>query len=107
MRELEEETGVVSVSILGRTPGWITYDFPPNYAGSKAARGWKGQKQAWFALRFNGEDAEVRLDAHHQVEFEAWRWAPLEEAPGLVVPFKREAYDQVVDAFRAFAVPHV
>ncbi len=107
LRELEEETGVVSVSILGRTPGWITYDFPPNYAGSKAARGWKGQKQAWFALRFNGEDAEVRLDAHHQVEFEAWRWAPLEEAPGLVVPFKREAYDQVVDAFRAFAVPHV
>ena len=38
LRELEEETGVVSVSILGRTPGWITYDFPPNYAGSKAAR---------------------------------------------------------------------
>ncbi|MEI7932615.1 MAG: RNA pyrophosphohydrolase [Alphaproteobacteria bacterium] len=105
LRELEEETGVRSVTYLARTEGWITYDFPADYAGSKAARGWKGQKQAWFALRFAGEDSEVRLDAHHEPEFEAWRWAPLSDAPNLVVPFKKPAYDQVVAAFAAFAVP--
>ncbi len=103
LRELAEETGVTSVSYLGRTKGWITYDFPVDYAGSKAARGWKGQKQAWFALRFTGEDPEIRLDAHHEPEFETWRWANLAEAPDLVVPFKRGAYKKVIKAFRQFA----
>ena len=43
------------------------------------------------------------LDGHHQVEFEDWRWARLDEAPDLIVPFKRAAYEQVVAAFRPFA----
>ena len=57
------------------------------------ARGgrWKGQKQVWFAFRFEGDDSEVRLDAHHQVEYDAWRWARLDETPGLIIPFKRAA----------------
>lgn len=105
LRELEEETGVTSVSLLGRTEGWITYDFPPQYAGEKATRGWKGQKQAWFAFRFTGEEAEIQLDRHGDVEFDAWRWGRLEEAPDLVIPFKRAAYRQVVEAFRRFAAP--
>lgn len=103
LRELEEETGVTSVSVLGQTPDWITYDFPDGYAGSKAARGWKGQKQIWFALRFTGEDSEINLEAHEHVEFTAWRWGFLAEAPGLIVPFKRTAYEQVVSAFHKFA----
>lgn len=103
-RELREETGVVSTSYLAQTEDWITYDFPEGYKGSKAARGWRGQKQVWFALRFTGEDAEVNLAAHHQVEFDAWRWAGIDEAPGLVIPFKRPAYETVVAAFRRFAV---
>jgi putative (di)nucleoside polyphosphate hydrolase len=28
LRELAEETGITSVSILGRTPGWLAYDYP-------------------------------------------------------------------------------
>ena len=62
-----------------------------------------GQKQAWFALRFDGADAEIRLDAHHEPEFDAWRWGRLDEAPQLVVPFKRAAYDQVAAQFAQFA----
>ena len=103
LRELEEETGVTSVQILGRTEGWIAYDFPPAYAHEKATRGWKGQKQAWFALRFTGEEAEIRLDHHHDIEFDAWRWGRLDEAPQLVIPFKRAAYEKVVEAFQTFA----
>ena len=105
LRELEEETGIISVSVLGRTEGWIVYDFPADYAGRKAARGWKGQKQAWFALRFTGAEDEIRLDAHDEVEFSDWRWARLDEAPALVIPFKRAAYQQVVAAFSSFAGP--
>ena len=103
LRELQEETGVVSTQYLARTEDWITYDFPIGYRGSKIAKGWKGQKQVWFALRFTGEDGEIDLAAHRHVEFDAWRWARLEEAPALVIPFKRDAYDKVVAAFQGFA----
>ena len=104
-RELKEETGVVSADWLGRTPGWITYDFPADYQGAKIARGWRGQKQVWFALRFTGEDSEVDLAADAHVEFDAWRWADLDEAAELVIPFKRATYEAVTSAFRRFTDP--
>ena len=104
MRELHEETGVHSVSFLGRTDGWICYDFPDDHGGSKQAKGWRGQKQVWFALRFDGQDDEVNLLAHPPIEFDDWRWAQIDEAVDLVVPFKRDAYRQVIDAFRDLAL---
>lgn len=103
IRELHEETGARSIAHLGRTEGWLTYDFPPEHTGSKIARGWRGQKQVWFALRFEGPDAEIDLTAHGHPEFDAWRWGALDEAPSLVVPFKRPTYEAVVEAFRPFA----
>lgn len=105
LRELEEETGITSVRYLGRTEGWIVYDYPPEVAAQKHKGKHLGQKQVWFALLFTGDEAEIRLDAHDQVEFETWRWGDLAEAPGLIVPFKRAAYDAVVTAFRQYADP--
>jgi putative (di)nucleoside polyphosphate hydrolase len=101
LRELEEETGITSVSVLGRTPGWIAYDYP--IEAKSGRRGWKGQKQVWFALRFEGDETEVRLDQHHPVEFDARRWAPLADAPELIVPFKKPVYATVAQAFAPLA----
>lgn len=102
-RELAEETGAVSIAYLGRTDGWIAYDFPPGYAAANAARGFKGQKQVWFAFRFDGAEAEFDLAAHDKPEFDAWRWGYLAEAPDLIVPFKRHVYETVARAFAVFA----
>jgi len=103
-RELFEETGLRSVDLLGRTEGWIVYDFPPEVLnGAMKKRGNIGQKQVWFAFRFTGTDDEVDLQAHGEQEFDAWRWADLSEAPGLIVPFKRAVYDQVCTEFGRFA----
>ena len=103
-RELLEETGARTIALLGRADGWIVYDFPPEAEGAKIAKSWKGQKQAWFAFRFEGDEAEFDLSggAGHP-EFEAWRWGYLAEAPDLIVPFKRAAYEQVASAFAGFA----
>jgi putative (di)nucleoside polyphosphate hydrolase len=102
-RELAEETGAHTVSYLGRTDGWIVYDYPAGFSGPKSVRGFKGQKQVWFAFRFDGTEAEFDLAAHHEPEFEAWRWGYLAETPELIVPFKRQAYETVATAFAAFA----
>lgn len=105
-RELEEETGVVSADLLARTEGWIAYDFPEALKAQHRLKGkkpWDGQKQVWFAFRFTGDEAEIALDRHDEIEFDAWRWGRLREVPDLIVPFKRAAYDQVVAAFARFA----
>lgn len=94
-RELREETGVTSARLLTLTPGWIAYEFPPEYA----KRGWRGQRQKWAAMLFDGGDSEIDLEADDHQEFDAWRWAALEEAPDLIVPFKREVYWEIVRAF--------
>ncbi len=103
-RELYEETGIKSVSLLGRIEDWIAYDFPPGFTGSKAAKGYRGQKQAWFAFLFEGKDSEVDLTAIPPQEFEEWRWADIAEAPDLVIEFKRDAYLKVIEAFSHLAV---
>jgi putative (di)nucleoside polyphosphate hydrolase len=102
-RELAEETGATRVTPLGRTDAWITYDYPPDHIGPKGKRGWRGQRQIWFAFRFDGDDDEFDLAAHPPQEFEAWRWGFLDEAPALIVPFKRAAYETVATAFAQFA----
>ncbi len=98
-RELQEETGITSVALLGRTPDWVTYDFPPEIVSR--GRGFIGQAQIWFAFRFEGQDAEIDLHAHTHPEFDAWRWASPTDALASVVAFKRSTYVQVLDAFSA------
>jgi putative (di)nucleoside polyphosphate hydrolase len=100
LRELREETGVRSVRLLARTRDWMGYEFPPEHQGSKIGKGWRGQKQVWFAFGFEGEDSEIDLNGHGEAEFDAWRWAEIEEAILQVIPFKRDVYAQVIDAFR-------
>ena len=48
----------------------------------------------------DGED----LEAHGEIEFDAWRWGPLSDAPDLIVPFKRACYEQVVAVFAPLVV---
>lgn len=99
LRELEEEVGVPAklVDILEETEDWIYYDFPPDLR-RRMQGPYVGQRQKWFAFRFKGSDSDVRLD-RHTPEFDAWRWARLEETPSLIVPFKRPVYEEVARRF--------
>lgn len=94
-RELKEETGVSSARLLAVTPGWLTYDFPAGYKKKQ----WIGQRQKWAAMLFEGVESEINLTADAHQEFDQWRWAELEEAPHLIVPFKRKVYEELVLAF--------
>ncbi len=58
-------------------------------------------------MRFTGRDDEVALERPgHKPEFDAWRWAGIDELIGLIVPFKRGVYEQVVAEFAVLAKPH-
>ena len=103
-RELFEETSVTSITPIGEIEGWLHYDLPKDVASWKGR--YRGQAQRWFAFRFTGDESEINVAEPpdgHSVEFSHWQWAPLAEVPGLVVPFKREVYDYVVDAFASVA----
>ncbi len=94
-RELKEETGVSSAQLLTVTPGWLAYKFPDGYR----KRDWIGQRQKWAAMLFEGEENEIDLAADDHQEFDCWRWGELEEAPSLIVPFKRRVYEELMSAF--------
>ena len=75
------------------------HDLPGEWR-EKLWRGkWKGQMQHWFLARFLGTDSDVNIETHHP-EFRAWKWAEAGELVDLIVPFKRELYTRVNEAFR-------
>jgi putative (di)nucleoside polyphosphate hydrolase len=107
MRELAEEVGTSRAHIIGETRDWLSYELPRPMLG-RALRGrFRGQKQKWFALRFEGTDADVNLTAHDPPEFDDWKWVQLAEVVHLIIPFKRAVYEQVVREFAPLAVPLV
>jgi putative (di)nucleoside polyphosphate hydrolase len=107
-RELAEETGVTSASLLAEASDWFTYDLPPDVVGQAWKGRYRGQTQKWFAFRFEGDDSEIEIESPpggHKPEFDAWRWERMDALPGLIIPFKRPVYERVVRTFRAFAAP--
>ena len=109
LRELYEETNVRSVSLLAEAPEWYRYDLPPRVMGRALKGRFRGQTQRWFAFRFEGDESEIDVQSPgggaHRPEFIDWKWERLSAMPGLIVPFKRQVYEQVVDAFAPFAAP--
>ena len=102
LRELEEEIGTASVEYLGETEDWLRYDFPPDLKDTPGRKRHAGQEQKWFAVRFTGDESEITLDRHDQVEFRRWRWAPLDEAVRLIVEWKRPVYTAMGRQFARF-----
>ena len=100
LRELTEETGLLPESVLveAEAPGWIDYELPVELVGRVWKGRYRGQSQRWFLMRYHGPDAAVDLTVH-QVEFSRWRWMAPDEVLDAIVPFKREVYRKVFDAF--------
>jgi len=99
-RELEEETGIPRhlAEIVARAAEDLDYDLPPELAGKLWKGRYRGQRQAWFLMRFLGTDADVAIETAHP-EFRAWKWAEPSELPDMIVPFKRALYENVLRAF--------
>jgi putative (di)nucleoside polyphosphate hydrolase len=101
LRELEEETSVHSVEVLAEAADWLSYDLPEQLVGVALKGRYRGQRQKWFAMRFLGQDSEVDISGSDgpKAEFDAWRWADIDELVDLAVVFKRPIYQAVVREF--------
>ena len=106
LRELYEETGMKSVSLLAEASRWINYDLPEKLIGVGLKGKYRGQTQRWFAYRFEGDESEIAINpppGGHTAEFDAWEWKPMADLPELIVPFKRKVYEEVVAEFAHLA----
>ena len=100
-RELKEETGVSSIKIIKKSDKIYTYDLPDYLLGKIWKGRFKGQKQTWFLAQFLGTDDEINLDQKN-AEFKEWKWVGINELPDLIVPFKKNLYQELVKEFESF-----
>lgn len=100
MRELQEETGVTAATLLAISAKWRTYDVPPEIAEQAWGGRFRGQGQIWVAVRFDGADEDIELDAHH-AEFGRFKWTDAETLLDEIVEFKRDVYAAVLREFAA------
>jgi putative (di)nucleoside polyphosphate hydrolase len=99
LRELDEEVGTDKVEIVAESKTWLTYDFPSPLKNRAWGGKFTGQAQRWFLMRFTGDDTDIDIDASDHAEFSAWRWMPLEDLVGEIIPFKRPVYRQIAAEF--------
>ncbi len=104
LRELTEETGIAAnkVDIIAESAQELFYDLPEELIGKIWKGKWRGQRQKWFLLRFNGHDTDINIETGHQ-EFSRWKWTDAQQLPDMIVPFKKELYKAVLQEF----IPHL
>jgi putative (di)nucleoside polyphosphate hydrolase len=86
------------VQVIARSAAEYFYDLPPELIGKLWRGKWRGQRQWWFLLRFQGEDSDINIETDH-AEFARWQWVAPVELPNLIVPFKRRTYEGLVAEF--------
>ena len=100
-RELKEETSIESVQLIKELDGLITYKLPPRLLGIIWKGKFRGQKQKWFIVKFNGNENEINLKTKIP-EFIEWKWITIDELPKVIVDFKKNMYERIVVELRNF-----
>lgn len=102
-RELKEETGIFqnSVRVLQKSKFYYYYNLP--YKLQKKFWGGKylGQKQRWYLLEFVDDDSAINVKTEDP-EFSNWKWIAGAEIVDVIVPFKRDLYQDVIKEFSDF-----
>ena len=91
LRELKEETSVVSIKLIQEIDKKLTYILPDHLIGIIWKGRFKGQTQKWFVMRFIGNESEINIKTKNP-EFLDWKWIDLEDLPKIAVNFKLNVY---------------
>ena len=94
LRELKEETSIVSVELVQEISKKLTYILPNHLVGIIWKGKFKGQKQKWFVMRFFGNESEINIKTKHP-EFLDWKWINIDDLPKIAVKFKLNVYKNI------------
>ena len=94
IRELEEETSIKTVSLIKEIDDLTTYLLPNHLLGIIWKGRYKGQKQKWFVVRFDGDEKEININTKHP-EFLDWKWVNIDDLTNEVVEFKVHVYKKI------------
>ena len=94
IRELKEETSIKTISLIKEIDDLTTYLLPNYLVGIIWKGKYKGQKQKWFIVRFNGEETEININTKNP-EFLDWKWVNIDDLTNEVVEFKAHVYKQI------------
>lgn len=100
-RELFEETAVRNATIIAESKSWLKYDLPEELIGKMWKGRYRGQEQKWFLMRLEGDESEINIQTDTP-EFSEWKWVEYTQLPELIVPFKRDLYQQIVEEFSPY-----
>ena len=100
LRELAEETGIdpADTTMRAEMADWLSYDLPTDMIPRLWGGRFRGQRQKWFHLGFDGTDADIRIDTPVP-EFGAWQWMRPHETLAHIVTFKQPVYRAVFAQF--------
>ncbi len=99
IRELREETSIKNVTLIKEIDNFITYLLPNHLLGIIWKGKFKGQKQKWFIMKFNGSDDEINVNTL-KPEFLEWKWVEIDQLINVVVDFKRDVYKKVTSEIK-------
>ena len=99
LRELEEETSIKNVLFIKEIDGFFTYILPDNLLGIIWKGKYKGQKQKWFIVKFNGKDEEINIHTK-KPEFLDWKWINIDNLTDEVVKFKLHVYKKIKEEIK-------
>ena len=94
LRELKEETSIISVKLIKEIENKLTYILPNHLIGIIWKGKFKGQKQKWFVMRFVGNESEINIKTQHP-EFLDWKWINVDDLPKIAVNFKLNIYENI------------
>ena len=91
LRELKEETSIVSVKLIQQIDKKLTYILPNHLIGIIWRGRFKGQRQKWFVMRFIGNETEINIKTE-KPEFLDWKWIDFKDLTKIAVNFKLNVY---------------
>ena len=94
LRELKEETSIVSIKPIKEIEEKLTYILPDHLIGIIWKGKYKGQKQKWFIMKFIGDESEINIKTKNP-EFLDWKWIDIENLTEIAVNFKFEVYKKL------------
>ena len=99
LRELEEETSIKSVKLMKEIEKFTTYHLPDHLLGIIWKGRFKGQKQKWFIVKFNGDEKEININTKTP-EFLDWKRINIDNLTDEVVKFKLHVYKKIKEEIK-------